>query len=323
MVQDREEMADAEEDNIFEDEQKIIEYAERELSDDDDDDEEEADEAKKESSSSSSLKKEKKKRKFSEMKEKKLLARSSSSSSSSEGEEEESPLQVFLKHKPPSAPSDFSPEHFLQLNPHPSSSSITAKKKKKPPSPPSLFLDAIDQAVPSREDLLRAGDTEECSPRVVVVCSGARRGCDVIQILSKHYKCKVGKLFAKHFRIQDQIEVLNATDFPIVVGTPHRLHKLVEMGSLSLSQTLLVVVDMCKDVKGFHVMSLCDTKNDFYTFMGTSCSKEKDHLRIALVSDDSAVELKKRKPKQFEFNKNNKKFRSQHNNKNRQGVQKK
>lgn len=47
-------------------------------------------------------------------------------------------------------------------------------------------------------------------------------------------KCKIAKLFAKHFKVQDQIDLLSKQYFPVAVGTPNRLAKLVELGALSL-----------------------------------------------------------------------------------------
>jgi protein CMS1 len=306
-------MADAEEDNVFEDEQIIIDYAEKEVLSDDDDDDLGSDDvgaaglAKRE-------KKEKKKRKFNEMKEKKISALSSQSSEPVvDVIGADSQFELYLQHKGPNVPMDFSEDNFLTL---PSRSSTGEGNR---------FISTIDMSFASRADLLRAPDTAEegcCSPLVLVICSGARRGCDVINALSQNFKCKIGKLFAKHFRIQDQIEILKSTHFPLAVGTPNRLHKLVEMGALSLSQTVLVIVDLCEDVKGFNVMNLCDTKGDFYNFMSTYCSPEKDHLKIACIKDNAMI-------KTNTGNTNNngqtfgKKIKSQTNNKNRQGFQQK
>jgi protein CMS1 len=308
-------MADAEEDNIFEDEQKIIDYAEQEVSDGDSDSEDGG-----ASSQAKREKNEKKKRKFNEMKEKKLSAiKSKPSEPDVDIVDAESQFELYLKHKEPNVPMEFTEHNFLTL---PSRSNTTEGNR---------FISTIDFAIPSRADLFRLPDEREegcCSPAVLVMCSGARRGCDVINSLSQNFKCKIGKLFAKHFRIQDQIEILKSTHFPLAVGTPNRLHKLVEMGALSLSQTVLVVVDLCEDVKGFNVMSLADTKKDFYSFMSTYCSQEKEHLKIACIKDDVITKTTKNNNtnaghSSYGLNKNNKKSKSQSNNKNRQGFQKK
>ena len=302
-------MADAEEDNIFEDEQKIIDYAEKELLSDDDDDDSGSEDAGA-ASLAKRAKKEKKKRKFEEMKEKKMSALSSQSSeAAADVIEAESQLELYIQNKEPNIPMDFSEDNFLSL---PSRSNTGEGNR---------FISTIDVAIPSRADLFRAPISPEegcCSPVVLVICSGARRGCDVINMLSQNLKCKIGKLFAKHFRIQDQIEILKSSHFPVAVGTPNRLHKLVEVGALSLSQTVLVIVDLCEDVKGFNVMSLCDTKNDFYNFMSSYCSPEKDHMKIACIKDDAVIKSNTTKNNGQSFGK---KFKSQTNNKNRQGFQ--
>ena len=295
-------MADEEEDNVFEDEEKIIEYAEREQSSDSDDDSDSQDEvvrlAKKE-------KTEKKKRKFSEMKEKKSIALSSQSTDVEiDSLDASSQYRLVMKHSIKSKESlDISEECFMSL-PSPSSGRKVSK-----------FVTAIDHAVPSRADLLQLPSPALdgcCSPMVLVICSGARRGCEVINILSQNYKCKIAKLFAKHFRIQDQIEILKSTHFPLAVGTPNRLHKLVDMGALSLSQTALIIVDLCEDVKGFNVMSLSDTKCDFFDFLATYCCPEKGHLKIACVHDDPIVNNTNKKRVRQGTNKN---FRSKDNKK--------
>jgi hypothetical protein len=219
------------------------------------------------------------------MKEKKLslLSNTSSSSSSNLITEPEDQYELYVQHKEPIIPMDFTIGNFLTL---PSNHSDDSSKND------SLFVRTIDSVFESRAKLIQQMTSDEegcCSPRVLIICSGARRGCDVINILSRSFKCKIGKLFAKHFRIQEQIEVLKSTYFPIAVGTPNRLYKLIEMGALSLTDTSLVIVDLYEDVKGFHVMTLSDTKKDFYNFMSNCCSKEKDHLKIACIKDSSVT----------------------------------
>lgn len=47
-------------------------------------------------------------------------------------------------------------------------------------------------------------------------------------------------MFAKHFKVQDQIDLLSKQYFPVAVGTPNRLAKLVELGALSLSRVKVI-----------------------------------------------------------------------------------
>ncbi len=61
--------------------------------------------------------------------------------------------------------------------------------------------------------------------------------------------CKVGKLFAKHFKQAEQEAVLSSTVMHVAVGTPNRLIKLIEAGALKLGRLRYVVVDVAMDAK--------------------------------------------------------------------------
>ncbi len=53
----------------------------------------------------------------------------------------------------------------------------------------------------------------------------------------------VAKLFAKHFKVDEQVEVLKAFT-PIGCGTPNRLAKLADIGALNLDHLKLLIIDM-------------------------------------------------------------------------------
>lgn len=61
--------------------------------------------------------------------------------------------------------------------------------------------------------------------------------------------CRVAKLFAKHFKIEEQSKDLQSRCVNIATGTPHRLSKLVECGSLRLDRLKLLVLDAALDAK--------------------------------------------------------------------------
>lgn len=65
-------------------------------------------------------------------------------------------------------------------------------------------------------------------------------------------KCKIAKLFAKHFKVQDQVDLLSKQYFPVAVGTPNRLSKLVELGALSLSRVKVRTCHLMTAVAYFH-----------------------------------------------------------------------
>lgn len=82
-------------------------------------------------------------------------------------------------------------------------------------------------------------------------------------------KSKVAKLFAKHFKIEEQIEFLERTPVHIGVGTPNRILALVEQGHLKLDKLELVVVDTERNAKRFDIFSNDAVRTDFYTLLGT------------------------------------------------------
>ena len=67
----------------------------------------------------------------------------------------------------------------------------------------------------------------------------------LLQSYNTGLKCKIAKLFAKHFKVQDQIDLLSKQYFPVAVGTPNRLAKLVELGALSLSRVKVISQFFC------------------------------------------------------------------------------
>ncbi|CAG5086836.1 Oidioi.mRNA.OKI2018_I69.PAR.g11374.t1.cds [Oikopleura dioica] len=83
----------------------------------------------------------------------------------------------------------------------------------------------------------------EVNSPVVIVCGAGKRCTDVlrdIQTWSKEKEGNTAKLFAKHFKIADQIKHLNKGKTSVAVGTPSRIAKLIEDGCLNAKS---IVVD--------------------------------------------------------------------------------
>jgi len=74
----------------------------------------------------------------------------------------------------------------------------------------------------------------------------------------------IGKLCAKHKNIADQARFLKETKVRVVVGTPNRMHRLVDDGSLSLDRVKVFLIDMAFNVKMFTVISSKDIKKQFF-----------------------------------------------------------
>lgn len=123
-------------------------------------------------------------------------------------------------------------------------------------------------------------------PIVVIVAASATRCTQIIKSISaKLIKVKVAKLFAKHIKVSEQITMLSKEYFPVAIGTPHRVQKLIEVGALHLSHTTIVLVDHTPDIKKFTIFTQPDIVQDWYGLLYQSIYEHRDHLKIALVRD--------------------------------------
>jgi hypothetical protein len=116
----------------------------------------------------------------------------------------------------------------------------------------------------------------EKSPMVIIVCASALRAVAVLKELSS-LNIRAAKLFAKHMNVSDQVAMLENNSYPIAVGTPNRLLKLIQTdkddkgeGALSLDFTELIVIDCSEDKKKFTVCTMNDTAPDMMQFIQES-----------------------------------------------------
>jgi len=132
-------------------------------------------------------------------------------------------------------------------------------------------------------------------PRVVVLCSGALRCCALVPVLRDASKAlgaangggKVLKLFAKHQKVPEQAAELRSTKAGVVVGTPNRLHRLLDDGALNLSDCRVLLLDSAhKDAKTFTLLSMhgargldCHTPLCHRTENDAICSLVRAHAR--------------------------------------------
>ncbi len=66
---------------------------------------------------------------------------------------------------------------------------------------------------------------------------------------SQVQECRVAKLFAKHFKVEEQQRLLEASVVGIASGTPNRLSKLADLDALKLDRLRLLVLDVHIDAK--------------------------------------------------------------------------
>lgn len=71
-------------------------------------------------------------------------------------------------------------------------------------------------------------------------------------------KYRIGKLFAKHIKLQQQIDLLRKNSVPVAVGTPSRTLALLKETDL-LNEVACLVIDSAKDVKTRTIIHMTET----------------------------------------------------------------
>jgi protein CMS1 len=164
-------------------------------------------------------------------------------------------------------------------------SATTKSEKNKAVCP---FVRALSVNMPSYKKLLlnNSGKKDDFGcPLLLILCSSAIRATQIIKSMSaKLIKCKIAKLFAKHFKVEEQMEMLSKGSYNVALGTPNRVKRLIEVGALSLRRVSLVLVDVLPDAKTFNILTLNEVKDDFYKLLYHHILPEKAHLKLALIN---------------------------------------
>ena len=101
------------------------------------------------------------------------------------------------------------------------------------------------------------------SPTVLVVSGNSNRACAIIkQLNGLGLKLPIAKLFSRHMKVKQQKEMLANRGFACGVGTPNRILKLLDLEFLNLKRTKLIILDMSRDLKGYHMLKQRDTAMD-------------------------------------------------------------
>jgi hypothetical protein len=101
------------------------------------------------------------------------------------------------------------------------------------------------------------------SPTVLVISGNSNRACAIIkQLNGLGLKVPIAKLFSRHMKVAQQKEMLANRGFACGVGTPNRVLKLLDFEYLNLKRTQLVILDLSRDLKGYHMLKQRDTAMD-------------------------------------------------------------
>ena len=105
--------------------------------------------------------------------------------------------------------------------------------------------------------------------RVLILSGSAIRATELIrQLGSLRQDFGVGKCFAKHFKIEDQLKFFNSKCPLISVGTPNRLSKLFATGHryFTMDTVDLCIVDTHRDAKQRNIFEIPETCSDLLDF---------------------------------------------------------
>lgn len=103
------------------------------------------------------------------------------------------------------------------------------------------------------------------SPALLYISSSAIGACNFIKRCPRiNGGRKIAKLFSKHIKIQEQQDLLTHTKVCVAAGTPNRIIKLIEIGTLKLDNLQLVVVDVGLDGKKRTLLDVSEVREDFW-----------------------------------------------------------
>jgi protein CMS1 len=110
--------------------------------------------------------------------------------------------------------------------------------------------------------------TEGRSPGqlAALILSPAALGCtSMIQACPDfNRQCRIAKLFAKHFKVHEQVEALKSQPAAIGAGTPNRLAKLVEEEALKIDKIRYIVLDVRLDAKQRTILDQAEVTGDWW-----------------------------------------------------------
>ncbi|KXX80878.1 Protein cms1 [Madurella mycetomatis] len=116
------------------------------------------------------------------------------------------------------------------------------------------------------------------APHTIIVAGAGLRAADLVRAVRKFQKkgITVAKLFAKHFKVEEQTSFLKKSRTGIAVGTPQRLIDLIENGALSLENLKRIVVDASHiDQKKRGILDMRETMMPLARLLSRAELKEK------------------------------------------------
>lgn len=116
---------------------------------------------------------------------------------------------------------------------------------------------------------LRKTHSEKKSVLMLIICSSAIRALELIRSLTAFKgDAKVMKLFAKHIKVQEQVNLLEKRVIHLGVGTPGRIKQLVKQDGLNLNPLKFLVFDWnWRDQKLRRMMDIPEIKKEVFELL--------------------------------------------------------
>ncbi|KIY31682.1 protein CMS1 [Cryptococcus gattii E566] len=104
------------------------------------------------------------------------------------------------------------------------------------------------------------------APAAIVLGLSGLRCADIVRgVRDVKGKGEVAKLFAKHFKLADQIKYLERTKVSIAVGTPARVGKLLAEGAIKISKNTVLLLDIGhQDSKTRTILTLPEVRDELW-----------------------------------------------------------
>lgn len=107
-------------------------------------------------------------------------------------------------------------------------------------------------------------------PVLLILSSSAIRCVELLKgLLSIRSKCTIAKLFAKHFKLADQVSFLASHRSPIAIGTPARILRLGQEPSkpIDFEKITHIIIDTARDAKDRTVFDVPEVRKELIDLM--------------------------------------------------------
>ncbi|XP_046553973.1 uncharacterized protein C3orf26 homolog isoform X1 [Haliotis rubra] len=135
-----------------------------------------------------------------------------------------------------------------------------------PSSDGSAPCNYLESVVPNWPGMVASAGLKPGTPFMLIIASSGVRAVELNRDIQKFKgkDCKCAKLFAKHFKLAEQVEFLAKKVCHLGIGTPNRIGALIKSGSLKLDNLRYVIVDWnWRDIKFKRITDIPEVKKDF------------------------------------------------------------